>query len=106
METTNYGYVTKEWIIENNPLYLERSIFKPIGALSEMNSLIHEQIIRYYRDGRIERKAVYTTEHENVDGITILNAFGTKMFERKRFLEYCNNGGEMNDNCNNICDRQ
>lgn len=94
METSNYGRVTKQWIIDNNPLYLERVIFKPIGALNEMNSLVDSDIIRYYRDGRVEKKSVYTTNRPIVEGITILNAFGTKMMDamkEKNAREDCEN---------------
>lgn len=105
MDTTNYGYVTKEWVLENNPLYLERSLYKPIGVLSEMNSLINEQVVRYYRDGRVERKVLYTTEHQSVDNTTILSPFGVKMIEKKRYDDMVGmDGGEIqDDNCNNFC---
>jgi hypothetical protein len=99
METNNYGYVTKDWIIENNPLYLERIIFKPIGLLNEMNSLIEYDIVRYYRDGRVERKSLYTAAPAVVDGTTILSPFGNKVIEEKK------RKGDMerNDECNNFC---
>lgn len=101
METLNYGYVTKEWIIENNPLYLERSIIKPIGLLNEMGSLVDFEVIRYYRDGRVEKRLDYTTCTEAVDGITALSPFGHKMIMEKIF------GNEVleDDRCDN-CDNE
>ncbi len=85
METLNYGYVTKEWIMENNPLYIERSIIKPIGLLNEMGSLVEFETIRYYRDGRVERRLDYTTNPGMVDNTTILSPFGHKMMMDKIF---------------------
>jgi hypothetical protein len=102
METTNYGRVTKQWIIENNPLYLERMIFKPIGALNEMNSLIDCDIIRYYRDGRMEKKSTYTTNRPIVEGMTILNAFGTKMMDTVK--NNLTKGDCENDQCDCVND--
>lgn len=80
--TENYGHVDKKWIEANNPLYLDRIILQPVGTNGEIVSLIRKEIIRYYRDGRIERKNEYIASPSMVDGITSLNAFGAKVFRQ------------------------
>lgn len=77
--TENYGHVNKRWIIENNPLYLDRSVVQPIGANGETISLIKDEIIRYYRDGRVERRYRYIANPGILDGISALNAYGAKI---------------------------
>lgn len=80
-QTDNLGYVTKEWILDNNPSYIQRTIVKPVGLMGEMTSLITKEHIRYYRDGRVERKFSYIADPPAVNGISILNPFGHKMMQ-------------------------
>lgn len=79
----NYGFIDKEWIIENNPLYLERYITQPLTN-GDVVSLRMKELVRYYNDGRVEKKFVYNSNNTLIDGISALNAYGAKIIRQKQ----------------------
>ena len=78
----NHGYVDKEWIMENNPLYIERYITQPLSN-GDMISLRKKELVRYYCDGRVERRYAYTSNNTKIDGISALNGFGAKVLRQR-----------------------
>ena len=103
IDTVNYGTVDKEWIIENNPPYIERGVVKPVSFIDGGAALVWQLVIRYYRDGRIERKYEYNSIEPRIDGVPAISTLGYRIimqaFDKNNRVE-----GEQNDRCNCISD--
>lgn len=84
IDSIQYGTITKEWIEKNNPEFFDSRSVRPIGKDNGQESLIYELIIRYHSDGRVEKVYPYTTEWGPIDGKTILNPIGVKIFRQAR----------------------
>lgn len=84
-----YGNIDKETLLQINPPYIETATIKPIFAQS-MNSLVYQEIIRIYRDGKVERFFPYNAREPIVDGTIVLNPVGKKMLDYIIFKEKTN----------------
>lgn len=101
LESSNYGTITKEWIKENNPPYIEQMIVKPLCFVDGGQAIVWQKIIRYYRDGRIERKYLYNSMDNRIDGKSALSPLGYRIISQIQFKK--EQEGEMNnDRCNCI----
>jgi hypothetical protein len=101
LQSSNYGMITKEWIEEHNPPYIEQLIVKPLCFIDNGQSLLWRKIIRHYRDGRVERKYMYNSMDNKIDNMSALGPLGYRIIEQ---IKYKNNQQEEAnyDRCNCI----
>ena len=106
LHTTNYGPVTKEWILENNPPYIETRLICPLSNIDQGQSIIWEKVIRYYRDGTMEVKYPYNASRPAVNGKPIISPLGYKIAMQHQFIIKPRENGECRDDkCNCIDDQ-
>ncbi len=76
-----YGDLTKEDLLRINPPQIETSTIKPVTHVGDLRSLVYQEIIRIYRDGRIERRYPYHARQPICDNTVVLNPIGKKMVD-------------------------
>lgn len=85
---TRYGLLTKEEILKMNPPYLEVSVIKPaVNPGGDIGSLIYREIIRIFRNGKVERKYDYICQEDGFEKAYILNPIGKKMLDYIAFKD-------------------
>ena len=69
-----------------NPPYLELSVIKPaVNPGGDVNSLIYREVIRIFRDGKVDRKFDYVCQTDGIDKTYILSPMGKKMLDAVAF---------------------
>lgn len=76
-----YGNLSKEDVKRINPPYLETSTIKPAATQGSLNSLVYQEILRIYRDGRVERRYPYHARIPIMDNTVVMNPIGKKMVD-------------------------
>lgn len=85
---SRYGLMTKEDILRINPPYVEVSVIKPAANPGgDIDSLIYREVIRIFRNGKVERKYEYICQTDSFDRAYILNPMGKKMLDYVTFKD-------------------
>ena len=90
-----YGQLSKQELLEKNPPYVEMSVIKPaVNPGGDINSLIYRQIIRIFRNGKVDKRYDYLCQQDGFNGVYILNPMGKKMLDS---VIYADKEIEVND---------
>lgn len=85
LHTTNYGPVTREWIVKNNPEKLVCHLVCPLSNVDQGQSLVWSKKVTYYRDGSLDIEYDYNASLATIDNKTIISPIGHKLLMHNLF---------------------